>query len=325
MGRRNNFLSTDELAKVQENSKTYELDFATSIELFTQDCNLRNLRPHTIRYYLNELNVYERYLLEQNLETAPNNITQAIIQKNVILYMKELGLKTVTINTRLRAIRSYFNFLHKQKYIRKNPMEGIKLLKDRKSIVQTFSTEQLEKLLRQPDLRTFTGLRDYVMMLLLLETGIRANELVGIELSDVRLKEGAIHIKNAKTYRERIVPIQKTMREQLKKYIAIRGVVECTSLFVTIDGTPLTKRQLQNRIAFYGRKANIEGVRCSPHTFRHTFAKLSVKAGAGIFELQQILGHTSMEMVKTYVNLFSEDVKEKHKSFSPLNNIKTRL
>jgi len=47
MGRRNNFLSTDELAKVQENSKTYELDFATSIELFTQDCNLRNLRPHT--------------------------------------------------------------------------------------------------------------------------------------------------------------------------------------------------------------------------------------------------------------------------------------
>jgi integrase/recombinase XerD len=324
MGRRNNFLSTDELAKVQENSKTYELDFATSIELFTQDCNLRNLRPHTIRYYLNELKVYERYLLEQN-QTAPNKITQAIIQKNVILYMKELGLKTVTINTRLRAIRSYFNFLYKQKYIRKNPMEGIKLLKDRKSIVQTFSSEQLEKLLSQPDLRTFTGLRDYVMMLLLLETGIRANELVGIELSDVRLKEGAIHIKNAKTYRERIVPIQKTMREQLKKYIAIRGVVECTSLFVTIDGTPLTKRQLQNRIAFYGRKANIEGVRCSPHTFRHTFAKLSVKAGAGIFELQQILGHTSMEMVKTYVNLFSEDVKEKHKSFSPLNNIKTRL
>lgn len=115
------------------------------------------------------------------------------------------------------------------------------------------------------------------------------------------------------------------MKEQIEKYIAIRGIVESTSLFVTIDGTALTKRQVQNRISFYGKNAKLEGVRCSPHTFRHTFAKLSVKGGAGIFELQQILGHTSMEMVKTYVNLFSEDVKEKHKSFSPLKGIKTRL
>jgi integrase/recombinase XerD len=58
---------------------------------------------------------------------------------------------------------------------------------------------------------------------------------------------------------------------------------------------------------------------------RHTFAKLAVKNGAGIFELQQILGHTSMEMVRVYVNLFSDDVVEKHRSFSPLNQIKTRI
>lgn len=323
MGRRNNFLSNHELTKIRKNSKTY--DFEASLELFIEDCKLRNLRPHSIRYYLNELKVFERYLVEQDIPTTPDSVTQEVIQRNIILYMKEQGLKTVTINTRLRAIRSYFNFLYKQKHIRKNPMKNIKLLKDRKEIVQTFSNEQLERLLKQPDLRTFTGLRDYVLMLLFLETGIRVNELIGIDLSDIRLKEGVIHIRNSKTYRERIVPIQKTMREQLEKYIAIRGIVESTSLFVTIDGTSLTKRQVQNRISFYGKKASIEGVRCSPHTFRHTFAKLSVKAGAGIFELQQILGHTSMEMVKTYVNLFSEDVKDKHKSFSPLNNIKSRL
>lgn len=112
--------------------------------------------------------------------------------------MKEQSLKTVTINTRLRAIRAYFNFLYKQKYIRKNPVENIKLLKDRKNLVQTFSTEQLEHLLKQPDLRTFTGLRDYTLMLLLLETGIRVNELVGIDLSDVRLKEVLIKLDTPK-------------------------------------------------------------------------------------------------------------------------------
>lgn len=129
-------------------------------------------------------------------------------------------------------------------------------------------------------------------MLLLLETGVGANELVGIELQDVRLNEGSIHIRNSKTYRERIVPIQKTMKDKLKKYIAIRGVIECTSLFTTIDESSLTKRQVQNRVTHYGKKARLTGV---PHTFRHTFAKLSVKAGAGIFELQQILGHTSVD------------------------------
>jgi integrase/recombinase XerD len=104
------------------------------------------------------------------------------------MYMKEQGLRTVTINTRLKAIRSYFNFLYKQKLIRQNPVEGVKLLKDRRQIVQTFSTDQLEDLLKQPDLRTFTGFRDYCLMLLFLETGIRVNELIGIELQDVRIK-----------------------------------------------------------------------------------------------------------------------------------------
>ncbi|MCY8489348.1 tyrosine-type recombinase/integrase [Bacillus atrophaeus] len=66
-------------------------------------------------------------------------------------------------------------------------------MKDRKQIVQTFSAEQLEKLLKQPDLRTFTGFRDYCLMLLLLETGVRVNELIGMELQDVRIKEGAIY------------------------------------------------------------------------------------------------------------------------------------
>lgn len=68
--------------------------------------------------------------------------------------------------------------------------------------------------------------------------------------------------------------------------------------------------------------AKIKNVRCSPHTFRHTFAKLSVQQGANIFELQTILGHTSMEVVKIYVNLFGNDVRESHKNFSPLKTLK---
>ncbi|TWI56083.1 integrase/recombinase XerD [Halalkalibacter nanhaiisediminis] len=121
------------------------------------------------------------------------------------------------------------------------------------------------------------------------------------------------------------MPIQKEMKEQLKKYIAIRGYVESEALFVTIDGARLTKRGIQQRIIKYGDMAKIKGVRCSCHTFRHTFAKLSVQQGANIFELQTILGHSSMEIVKTYVNLFGSDVRESHKRFSPLKVLERRL
>lgn len=84
MGRRNNFLSTNELIKIHKNSKTY--DFEASLELFIEDCKLRNLRSHSISYYLSELKVFERYLLEQEISTAPDSITQEVIRRNVVLY-----------------------------------------------------------------------------------------------------------------------------------------------------------------------------------------------------------------------------------------------
>lgn len=328
MARRKNALDQSELAIIKKESKSYVDSFEEAMNYFIKDCELRNLRPFTIQYYLNEFNAFLSSLSEQEIDLTklkPVNITEEHIKENVILYMKNYkGNRIVTINTRLRALRSIFNFLYKHKYIRHNPMENIKLLKDRKRVIPTFTTDQLNKLLRQPDLSTFTGVRDYTIMLLMLETGIRVNELAGLSLIDIRWEDNLVVIRNAKSYRERLVPIQKEMKQQLKKYIAIRGYVESEALFVTIDGTRLTRRGIQQRIIKYGEMANIKGVRCSCHTFRHTFAKLSVQQGANIFELQTILGHSSMEIVKTYVNLFGSDVRESHKKFSPLKNLEKR-
>ncbi|MCY7585928.1 tyrosine-type recombinase/integrase [Bacillus safensis] len=111
------------------------------------------------------------------------------------------------------------------------------------------------------------------------------------------------------------------MKRQLRKYVQIRGDVPNEALFVTIDNTPLTIRQVQNRLRKYGRKANIKNVRCSPHTFRHTFAKMSVQNGADVFALQAVLWHTSLDMVRNYVNLFSSDVMDAHKKFSPVEKL----
>ncbi|HDR7643856.1 tyrosine-type recombinase/integrase [Bacillus mycoides] len=328
MARRKNTLDESELAVIKKQSKSYVETFDEAINLFVKDCELRNLRPFTIKYYLNELQAFLNLLTEQEIDVSilkPYNMTEEHVKENVILYMKNYrGIKVVSINTRLRALRAFYNFLYKQKHIPRNPMENIKLLKDRKRIIPTFSKEQLNKLFHQPNLRTFTGVRDYTIMMLMLETGIRVNELVGLSVKDIRWEDSLLVIRNAKSYRERQVPIQRDMKNQMKKYIAIRGYVETDALFVTIDGTRLTRRGIQQRISIYGNMAQIKDVRCSPHTFRHTFAKLSVQQGANIFELQAILGHTNMEIVKTYVNLFGNDVRDRHKEFSPLKVLNKR-
>jgi integrase/recombinase XerD len=324
MVKRSNELSLEELSILNNPQHTKIVDFKTALSSFIDDCEIRNLRPHTIQYYRNELSLFYKSLREQGIDPSPSKISKDHI-KNTILYLKNKGLKTVTINTRLRAIRAFFNFLYREKHIKKNPVSDLKLLKDRRKVVETFTVEQLDLLFKQPNLRTFIGIRDYNFMLLLLETGIRVSELEGVCVSDILWNDSKLHVRHTKGYKERLVPIQSKMKKQLQKYIQIRGVLDTDALFVTLDGKPMSKRQFQSRMTYYGRKANIKGVRCSCHTMRHTFAKLAVKNGAGIFELQQILGHTSMEMVRVYVNLFSDDVVEKHRSFSPLNQIKTRI
>ncbi|MEQ6390823.1 tyrosine-type recombinase/integrase [Bacillaceae bacterium S4-13-58] len=321
MARRKNKLYDVEL--LESNEVQGEMDFQTALQRFIGDCRIRNLKEHTLIYYKRELQLYKRTLEEQGIDPTPHLVNKNIINKNVILYMlEEQECKEVTVNTRLRAVRTFYNFLEKENLIQSNPFHEVKFIKHNRRIIQTFSKEQVRLLLDQPDGSSFTGIRDLTIMMLLLETGVRANECISIDVKDINWTDHNIRIKEPKGSKERIVPIQKRMQKQLRKYLNIRGrLEEVDALFVSIDNQRLSKRQLQNLISKYGRQAGIKDVRCSPHTFRHTMAKLSVQRGADIFTLQAILGHSSLEMVRVYVHLFSSDVYENHKKFSPIERL----
>lgn len=119
MARRTNELSNDELSIINSPKIVKEIDFKTALSLFVDDCEIRNLRPQTIQYYRNELSVFYKIIREKEFNPAPTNITKDQI-KSIILHMKEKGLQTVTINTRLRDIRAFFNFLHGDGILRKS-------------------------------------------------------------------------------------------------------------------------------------------------------------------------------------------------------------
>lgn len=321
MKRRRNALSPEELAGPDVVAEDLVSDFDIARDAFLRDCRIRNLSEHTVIFYRNELNALRQTLEKQNIDTNPQKITARIIKENVILYMMDEGRKGTAINARLRAARAFFNFLERERMIVVNPMKEVSLVRQKRSVIETFTPQQIKALLAQPKQTTFTGLRDYTMLMLLFETGVRVKELVNIRVDDIKWDEGMIRIRDPKGVNERLVPFQATMKRQLRKYVQIRGNVETDFLFVTVDNKPVSIRGFQERMKEYGRMAGITNVRCSPHTARHTFAKMSVLNGCDVFTLQKILGHTTLEMTRRYVELFASDVAKSHRKFSPVEKL----
>lgn len=292
-------------------------DLEICLTIFLRDCRIRNLSDHTLTFYRNELRNFMKQIGEQN----PNLITADDIKERVILAMMEEGRKESAINARLRAIRTFFNFLHKNGYIVRNPMEEVKLIREKRIAIPTFTRQQIRDLLAQPDRTTFTGQRDLTMMMLLFETGVRVRELVGIHVDDINFDENLIRIRDPKNYKERFVPFQATMKRQLNHYLQLRGELDHNILFINLDNKPISIRWFQEQMQRYGKMAGIKGVRVSPHTARHTFAKLCVQSGMSVFALQKVLGHSSLEMVRRYVELFSQDVAREHRKHSPIEQV----
>lgn len=217
-----------------------------------KDCYLRNLRPATIEYYKNEFHGAKK-----------------IINKQL--------MKVTTINTRLRALRSFYNFLDKNKLIDKNPMKNIKLFRDRQKTIETLDNQEIEKLIKTiRKQKTFVGFRDEVILLAFLDTGVRLSELVGISVKDVR--HNKLIIRRTKNLFERTVYLSDTNQERLESYIKVRGKVATNKLFISQDNRELNPHSIQTRLTKYGKEDKISK-RVSSHTFRHTMAKRKIVSG----------------------------------------------
>jgi integrase/recombinase XerD len=93
-------------------------------------------------------------------------------------------------------------------------------------------------------------------------------------------------------------------------------------VFLTADGRPITRNRIQKRMALYGERAGLKGVRCSPHTLRHTAAVSFLRNGGDVFSLQRLLGHATLEMTRHYCELADIDVKRAHITASPVDNLR---
>lgn len=308
------------------------LELKNLIEGFKLSCQTEGKSPKTVEWYFSFLTRFWHFLQVNQLPTDLCQISKAHIRE-FIRYLQveaktprsERPLSSATVQGYVRTLKAFFTWAEKEGYITVNEMAKIPVPKAASKVINTFSHDQVSKLVNICQLSNGDGHRNLAILLLLLDTGVRVSELVNINLEDINLAEGHIRIRITKGSKERIVPIGSLVQKSLWKYInAYRPqplTQQIISLFLSNKGLPLTKSGIQQMLRRYGRRAGLTAIRCSPHTFRHTFAKNYLLNGGDIFSLQRILGHSSLASVRVYLNLFAADVKKQHLRFSPVDNL----
>ncbi|WP_180230277.1 tyrosine-type recombinase/integrase [Bacillus sp. AFS073361] len=162
-----------------------------------------------------------------------------------------------TINSKLRGIRPFYSFLEEKKWIKKNPTSNVKLLRDRKKIRETLEDVEIRKISEHfKKQNTFAAFRDSVIFQLLLDTGIRINECLSIQLQDIDGKR--LVITESKNLQQRMVYLSKGMQEKLDVYLDVRKGVNNPCLFINQDGGRLSKNTFQERLRMAARACGIK-------------------------------------------------------------------
>lgn len=294
-----------------------EVSLQQTLKAYLLDCDAKNLSRGTILWYEAKLKDFIQFL--QTRTGLPACPLSVLTEESIRLYIqhhkerenprcKGTSLSSTTVKGTVIALKVFLKFLHNEGYLKDNLAAKIKAPKVQKKIITTLSPEHIKNLLSVPNKEKFSGYRDYCILLTFLDTGVRLNELVNMRVSQLDFSTSSFVVLG-KGNKERRVPFGMSLRKTLEKYLMWRGdKPKHDFLFVNQFGDKMDGRRIQEAMTAYGRKAGFTGVRMSPHTLRHTFAKQSILNGMDAITLQYILGHTSLDMVRQYVNLTGEDV-----------------
>jgi integrase/recombinase XerD len=291
------------------------------VSAFLSTRRLRNLSPNTITFYSQHLSKFLEFMESHYPDVSLEQIGHTILREYVT------GLKenhsAGGVNHHIKVLKILFKFMVEEGVITENPSKKISRIKTDQNAIATFSNSQIMAMLEvtkhQMD---FPGIRNYALITLLYDTGCRISELLELKVDDIQLDEKILTVEG-KGRKGRVVPFGDRSLIGLVKYLNRRTKLfgKGEVLFLTKFGDPLTRRMTNKIIERIGDKANVENVRLSAHTFRHTFAKNWLMNGGDIFSLQKILGHKTLDMVRNYVNITFKDIQSQHSKFSPGDNL----
>jgi len=269
----------------------------------------------------------EEFMREIGVEAVAE--VRSSILRTWFAYLHERDISHNTIAAYDRAARAFFAFCQQEGWSDDDPMANRPRIRQEKRQPDTLALHEVKALLNTCDGNVF-GIRDEAIMLLMLDTGLRAGELVGLTMEDIEFEDrrGRVYVRaeTSKSARDRMVPFQSETLEALEAWLVVRPGAD-GPLFVSADGvnlgeqalTPSGLNQLMRRHAGEAGLEDEHGRWC--HIWRHTFAKRYVLAGGDLETLRRFLGHSSLDTVQVYLSFRTQDLEEKHARLSPVHQL----
>ena len=270
---------------------------------FEFNCQCRKLSDKTIRNYGKLIGYLLDYLKEQHKVLCLEDV-QPMYIKAYLMMLQERGAKPQYINDQLKAFKVLFRYLYEEGYTDSILTERIKNVKQPKTIIKTFTEQEVKKMTEYYSGHTFMEVRNRLMLMTFFDTGIRVSELIDLKLSQVKDEYILIHGKGDK---ERVVPKSPLLNKWMFKYLstrenffAYRRVPE--NVFLSRNGRPMTTEAIHRVIKIAGKAVGVSrDIRVSPHTCRHTFAQMQLKNGLDLYSLSRLMGHSSISITQRYL------------------------
>ena len=298
--------------------------------------------PNTVWEYYLDLRTFFRYLKQKRgcaepgvpleeitIEDIDLDFVKQVTLTEVYEYMNylsvERGNKAAARSRKVSSLRSYFAYLtNKVNKLSKNPVQELETPKAKKSLPKYLTLEQSLELLAAVE--GPYAERDYCILTLFLNCGMRLSELVGLNLSDVRKGSDSLRIVG-KGNKERIVYLNEACRDAIDRYIKVRpadGLLDRSALFISKQKKRISPKTVQYLVKKYLGESGLEGSGYSVHKLRHTAATLMYQHGhVDIRVLKEILGHENLGTTEIYTHLSSEQM-EKAAQSNPLSKVKKR-
>ena len=285
-------------------------DLTQCVNAFIYDRQAQNLADGTIRFYKTKMKLFLGYLDQIEIRRVTEISPQTI--RSYLVFLDQKGHNPGGIHAAFRAVKAFLNWWEDESepHNWRNPIKKVRAPKVPIEILEPVKSDEALKLLSVCDPKTFLGLRDCAIVLTLMDTGVRASELVSMTRKDLDLRKGKIIIRKGKGNKFRIVFISQRTQKAIRQYLEERNDFQ-SCLWITNKGTQLKYSGLRQIIRRRSKDAKIDAP--SLHSFRRYFALQMLRSGVDIFSLQKLMGHSDIQILRRYLQQTEEDIRSAHK------------
>jgi integrase/recombinase XerD len=280
---------------------------------------------NTVAAYRNDLQQFHAFITGPE-QLGPDAEWSEVTRNHLIsyiLFLKERDYASATVARKVAAVKSFFHFLIRAGVVEDDPSEELDSPKVKKQLPQTLSADEVDRLLAQPGAngRSPKALRDAALLELLYATGMRVSEIASLTIEDVDLNGATVRC-TGKGSKDRVMPLYPKAVEAVQDYLqngrpALMGDnAEERTLFLNPRGEQLTRQGLWLIIKGYARELDLDE-RVTPHTLRHSFATHMLNGGAGLREVQRLLGHANISTTQVYTHVSRDHLRQVYDEAHP--------